>query len=225
MALVSTGTWTVVMAPGADSSRLDLGLDMLLNVAVDGQSVPTARFMGGREFATLCMGADPRAAGLADLQAVMESRTLAWPAFASAGGPFRHQAGWISRAGERLADASLALPAGERVALAALYSAQMTQWAIERLAPEREVIVEGPFVSNTLFLHVLASLRPGRPVLVADDDCEASARGAWMLAHWDSPHSRSAPVRAVEPLPPPQAERLREQHRQWLAGLPDPQKE
>jgi sugar (pentulose or hexulose) kinase len=113
------------------------------------------------------------------------------------------------------------LPAGQRVALAALYSAQMTQWAIERLAPGREVIVEGPFARNALFLQVLASLRPGRPVRVVDDDCEASARGAWMLAHWDASHSRPAPVRAVEPLPLALAERLREQHRQWLAGLPD----
>jgi len=219
VALVTTGTWTVVMAPGADTRRLDLALDMLLNVAVDGQSVPTARFMGGREFASLCAGAAPAAAGLADLQAVLESRTVAWPAFARAGGPFRNRAGWISRATRPLAEGPLALPAGERVALAALYTAQMTQWAIERLAPGREVVVEGPFARNTLFLRVLASLRPGQPVLVVDDDCEASARGAWMLAHWDLSRSWPAPVRVVEALPAPLADLLREQHRQWLAGL------
>ena len=49
MTLVTTGTWIVVMAPGAPERRLDAELDLLCNVSVRQERVPTGRFMGGRE--------------------------------------------------------------------------------------------------------------------------------------------------------------------------------
>ncbi|MEY2654993.1 MAG: hypothetical protein RLZZ524_2021, partial [Pseudomonadota bacterium] len=51
--VVSTGTWCVLMAPGAPVERLIAARDELVNVAVDGRPVATARFMGGREFAAI----------------------------------------------------------------------------------------------------------------------------------------------------------------------------
>ena len=50
--VVSTGTWAILMAVGG-KGRLDPDADMLMNVDVLGRPVPTARFMGGREFAVL----------------------------------------------------------------------------------------------------------------------------------------------------------------------------
>ena len=47
--VLSTGTWVIAMALGGAPARLDPARDMLLNVAVDGRPVPTARFMGGRD--------------------------------------------------------------------------------------------------------------------------------------------------------------------------------
>lgn len=47
--ILSTGTWVVAMALGNTQTVLDPLRDMLVNVAMDGRAVPTARFMGGRE--------------------------------------------------------------------------------------------------------------------------------------------------------------------------------
>lgn len=56
--LVSTGTWFVVMQSGSSHSpRLDESEGALGNVDVEGALVPTARFMGGREFAAMTGGA------------------------------------------------------------------------------------------------------------------------------------------------------------------------
>jgi len=48
--VVSTGTWVIVMSMGASPKALDPGRDTLINVNALGQPVPSARFMGGREF-------------------------------------------------------------------------------------------------------------------------------------------------------------------------------
>jgi len=60
-AVVSTGTWFVCLAHGAPLDRLRPELDMLANVDVHGDPVPTARFMGGREYEAR-VGADGLAA-------------------------------------------------------------------------------------------------------------------------------------------------------------------
>ena len=60
---------------------------MLANVDVRGEPVPTARFMGGREFAVLA-GETPAEAGEADVAGVVASGALALPAFSDQGGPF-----------------------------------------------------------------------------------------------------------------------------------------
>ncbi|TJW24888.1 MAG: carbohydrate kinase, partial [Mesorhizobium sp.] len=54
--VVSTGTWVVVLNPDCPLDALDRDRDMLVNVDVDGGPVPTIRFMGGREFATISAG-------------------------------------------------------------------------------------------------------------------------------------------------------------------------
>jgi sugar (pentulose or hexulose) kinase len=50
-AVVSTGTWVISMAVGGSGpAAYDPAEDMLANVDVDGRPVPTARFMGGRDY-------------------------------------------------------------------------------------------------------------------------------------------------------------------------------
>ena len=51
--VVSTGTWVIAMAVGGAAVELDPARDTLVNVNAFGEPVPSARFMGGREFATL----------------------------------------------------------------------------------------------------------------------------------------------------------------------------
>src|SRR5262249_27791105 len=83
--VVSSGTWTIVMANRGDLHRLREERDMLANVNAFGEPVVTARYMGGREYEAIAQGSDsPTLEALID---VLASRALALPAFASAG-PF-----------------------------------------------------------------------------------------------------------------------------------------
>lgn len=51
--VISSGTWTIVLAQGAPLTNLRPHLDMLANIDAYGHPVATARFMGGREFAQI----------------------------------------------------------------------------------------------------------------------------------------------------------------------------
>ena len=49
-AVVSTGTWVIAGVPGGSLDGLDPRRDCLANLDAFGRPVPSARFMGGREF-------------------------------------------------------------------------------------------------------------------------------------------------------------------------------
>jgi sugar (pentulose or hexulose) kinase len=188
-AVVSTGTWCIVMAPGASPGGLVAARDQLVNVAVDGRPVPTGRFMGGREFAHLCAGADPALATEAALQTVLDQGWTVLPAFAETGGPFLGQTGQILRDGRPIAHGPMAVPEALRPALAALYCAEVSAWLVRWLAAgardEAPVVLEGPLADNAAYRTAMATLLAPRPVLASTDALEGTARGAWRLAHWD----------------------------------------
>ncbi len=175
--VISTGTWVIIMAMGG-KGRLDPKADMLANVNVRGEPTPTARFMGGREYAVLA-GDAPAEADKADVDAIIASGALALPAFSDQGGPFASRKGFI----EGLAPAT----PKARAALATLYSALMTAHMLRRLEAPGDLIVEGGFTRSPAFAAVLARLMPGRRVLIAPTSAGAAA-GAAMLAHWAEPH-------------------------------------
>ena len=151
---------------------------MLANVDVRGEPVPTARFMGGREYAVLA-GDAPADADEADVAAIIASGALALPAFSDQGGPFASRKGVIE------GDAPTTPKA--RAALATLYSALMTAHMLRRLEAPGDLIVEGGFARSPAFAAVLARLMAGRRVVIAPMSAGAAA-GAAMLAHWGEPH-------------------------------------
>ena len=185
--VISTGTWVIIMAVGG-KGRLDPNADMLANVDVRGEPVPTARFMGGREFSVLA-GEAPADADEADIAAAVTSGALALPAFSDQGGPFAGRAG-------RIEGEAPATPKA-RAALATLYAALMTAHLIRRLEAPGDLIVEGGLTRSPAFAAVLARLMPARRVVVAPMSAGAAA-GAAMLAHWDEPRAppRLDPARA-----------------------------
>ncbi|TKD48512.1 MAG: carbohydrate kinase, partial [Mesorhizobium sp.] len=83
--VVSTGTWVVVLNPDCPLDALDRDRDMLVNVDVDAGPVPTIRFMGGREFATISAGWQG-AIARSSVQQVIDAGIMALPSFAP-GGP------------------------------------------------------------------------------------------------------------------------------------------
>jgi len=202
LTIVSSGTWTVLMAPGAQAHALDAGKDMLGNVSVRGAVTPTARFMGGREFAALCDGAPPDAATPEDLRQIRDSAVYAWPSFASQGGPFAGRSGTVTRAGRALPTPWAAhATAGQRAALAAIYCAQLTAWLTRFLwpdaAPAGRLIVEGPLAHNPHYLGVLQALLGDMACSYSTDTVEGTARGAWQLVHWTSGRPSSAYTEAA----------------------------
>ena len=175
--VISTGTWVIIMAVGG-KGELDPNADMLANVNVRGEPVPTARFMGGREYAVLA-GDAPTDADEADIARVIASGALALPAFSDQGGPFAARKGII--------EGETPTTPKARAALATLYSALMTAHMLRRLDAPGDLIVEGGFTRSPAFAAVLARLMPGRRVVIAPMSAGAAA-GAAMLAHWAEPH-------------------------------------
>jgi sugar (pentulose or hexulose) kinase len=175
--VISTGTWVIIMAVGG-KGRLDPEADMLANVDVRGVPVPTARFMGGREFAVLA-GEKPEGADEAEVAAAIRSGALALPAFSDQGGPFAGRKGVI--------EGDVPSTPKARAALATLNVRLMTAHMLARLDAPGDLIVEGGLTRSPAFAAVLAALLPARRVVVAPQAAGAAA-GAAMLAHWGEPH-------------------------------------
>ena len=197
MTLVSTGTWVVVMAPGASTQSLDPACDMLANVSVRGEVVPTARFMGGREFEAICAGAAPELASRAELADLLRRDVQAWPSFAQNGGPFIGRAGRVTERGAVI-DPMVVMSPAQRATLAALYAAQMTSLLLQRLGGPADVVVDGPFAANPVYLQCLAALGPEQALHTSIDPVEGTARGSWLLARWSAPSPMVASLGRVE---------------------------
>lgn len=221
--VVSTGTWCVTMAPGVETTRLAPQRDELVNVAVDGRAVATARFMGGREFATLCDGADAALATVQALKSVIDEGWMALPSFSDSGGPFMGRRGSVWRQGEPLGAGVSAVPAPLRPAWAALYCAQVCAHLLDdlcgRAATSRLVILEGPLANNEAFCAAMAGMLSPREVWRSTDELEGTARGAWLLARWHEPMRGSADgeLARVHPLDAATHEKLRAHSDLWAA--------
>jgi sugar (pentulose or hexulose) kinase len=187
-AVLSSGTWMIVFAPGGALDALDRDRDCLANVDAFGEAVPSARFMAGREYAIIAGEArDPDDGAVAR---VVAGKVMALPAFAAGTGPFGRCKGRWSSPPERLSPA-------ERAAAGSLYAALMAETCLGLAGASGPVIVEGPFANNAVFLSALASLVPS-PVL-ARPDATGTTDGAALLAYGPK---AAAPVAYGEPVPP-----------------------
>ncbi|MDG4873976.1 FGGY-family carbohydrate kinase [Mesorhizobium sp. WSM4935] len=174
--VVSTGTWVVSMAVGGRKVELDAARDTLVNVNALGDPVPSARFMGGREFSLLTEG-QLQGWSEADVAAVLTRQVLLLPSTQQGSGPFPHRtAQW------RNADA---LGPGERFVAISFYLALMTATCLELIGGDGPTTVEGPFARNPLFIRMLAAATR-RPV-VASETSTGTSIGAALLASDGAP--------------------------------------
>lgn len=149
--VVSTGTWVVCMAVGGDRVDLDPQRDVLVNVSALGDPVPSARFMGGREFETQIPDAQASVTD-ADRQQVLQRGIALLPAVEPGSGPYAgREARWLGAAET----------SGQRLAAVSWYLAMMTDTCLRLTGAKGPVIVEGPFVRNRDYLDMLACLSPG----------------------------------------------------------------
>jgi L-fuculokinase len=186
--VISSGTWCIILARGADLGQLREAEDMLANVDALGEPTATARFMGGREYAAVAgeagRAAAPSEAGLSE---VLSAAAMALPSFALAG-PFQGREG-------RLIAADGLSPVA-RAALATLYCALMADFILDHLGAEGAILVDGPFAANPLFPRLLQSLRPDAAVQAGGTRGGVIAGVLW-LAGFTPPAEATA-----EPLAP-----------------------
>lgn len=206
-AVISSGTWCVIFAHGADLGRLREAEDMLANVDALGVPVPTARFMGGREYAAI---AGPEGAGvapsLAGLNTVLACGALALPHFAP-GGPFGGRAGKLIAADALVPEA--------RSALATLYCALMTDLILDRLGATGTILIDGPFATNPLFAPVLQGLRPNSDILPSELKSGVVVAALWLV-------HPTIPVPAAAQVVPPVricATDLKAYRERWVSAL------
>jgi sugar (pentulose or hexulose) kinase len=170
LTVVSTGTWVIVLNPDCPLDALDRNRDMLVNVDVDGGPVPTIRFMGGREFATISdhwQGAiSPHA-----IQSVLDAGMMALPSFAPGGSMPDHRGELVGPAPNP----------EQRAAVALLYVALMIDLSLDLIHSSNTVIVDGGLNTGGLLASLLAALRPSQ-AFTQGATLEGSATGAAALA-------------------------------------------
>ena len=200
--VVSTGTWVIVMAMGAKAVRLDPARDTLVNVNALGQPVPSARFMGGREYEIIRQGQSPSATQ-SDADTVLADGVMLWPSVVPDSGPFQgRKPGWSH---------DHRTPAQTEVALG-FYLALMTAECLAQIGAQGPSIVEGPFAANPWFIAMLAAAT-GRGALPSSSRTGTAAGAALLFAPLDGAAKAG---RIVETAADP---RLADYARRWRAAL------
>ena len=170
--VVSTGTWVIVMSVGGEKKTLDPSRDTLVNVNALGDPVPSARFMGGREF-ELGMNGQISTGNEQTRAAVAQDGPMLLPALVPESGPFQGQHhSWVG---------SVPLPGTqERAAALAFYLALMTAECLSLTGHTGPIFVEGPFAKNKGFCEMLTAAT--NCTVVATDTTTGTSQGAALLA-------------------------------------------
>ncbi|WP_291375570.1 FGGY-family carbohydrate kinase [Devosia sp.] len=168
--VVSAGTWTICMTVGGSTDGLDEARDSLANVDAFGRPVPTARFMGGREWGLLVTRiVAPSAADTSD---IIARNVHVLPGTVPGAGPFSGAKGGWNVDPQSLSD-------GQRNAAVSLYLALMTRECLGLCGLGNMIVVEGPLARNTLFCAALGRLSDV-PVY-ASGDSTGTSMGASLL--------------------------------------------
>lgn len=190
--VVSSGTWIIVMAHGSDLSRLRESDDMLANVDALGDAVPTARFMGGREYEAILGVSDGPVVPTRDaLASILRRRAFALPPAGAAS----EQSGFAGRLIR-----TEGFTAQQRAALASAYLALRTDRRLSDLGAAGDIVVDGPLSANRLYLELLANLRPGCPIRL-NDTRSGVVRAAQVLAGMRPGASEYSDVAVSDPMP------------------------
>ncbi|MEL6419686.1 MAG: FGGY family carbohydrate kinase, partial [Pseudomonadota bacterium] len=192
--VVSTGTWVIAMAISGRSVRLDPAQDTLVNVNAFGEPVPSARFMGGREYDLLTQGQDiPPSED--EISEVLGTGTMLLPSIVTDSGPFQGTtACWVSE--------EPSPGTGQRSAAIGFYLALTTAHCLNLIGAEGPIHVEGPFAKNGSYIQMLGAAT-SRPI-VATTSATGTSEGAAILgskkmkmARNTAVHDAAIPSRAL----------------------------
>ena len=147
--VVSTGTWVIAMTVGGSVTTLDPERDALINVSAMGAPVPSARFMGGREFEIMLQG-NAALFDKAHMQEVAQNGPMLRPAVVPDSGPFRGRTyDWIGL--------EPVLGSPQRSVAVGFYLALMTSECLSVTDHNGVIVLEGPFARNEAFCAMLAA--------------------------------------------------------------------
>lgn len=199
--VISTGTWVIVMSMGGAEVRLDPARDTLVNVNALGQPVPSARFMGGREYEIIRAGGDTEVTER-DRTAVLSGQIMLLPAVEPGSGPFQgREARWTREP----------VGQGQRMAALGYYLAMMSKCCLDLTGAKGPAIIEGPFARNQDYLDMLAVLHtPG--VEIAESATGTSVGAAMLFAEQAAPP-------ATHQVAVPEGEALRDYAAAWQAAV------
>lgn len=184
--VVSTGTWVIAMTVGGSETVLDPVRDALVNVSAMGDPVPSARFMGGREY-EIMLGSSATAFSRAHMREVARNGPLLRPAVVLESGPFQGQThAWVG------AEPELGSPT--RSVAIGFYLAMMASECLSVTAHAGPIIVEGPFAGNDSFCAMLAAAT-GCPVDAANGVTGTSKGAALLFNPQDVPLADAATKR------------------------------
>ncbi|MBT0959039.1 FGGY-family carbohydrate kinase [Alphaproteobacteria bacterium KMM 3653] len=191
--VVSTGTWVIAMALGADGTQiippLDPDRDTLINVNALGRAVASARFMGGREYEMIQQGQGD-ALSRQDVNSVLQTSLMLLPSVASGSGPFQdREMEW--RGPEP------PLGSGHRSAALSFYLALVTSTCLKLVGADGPTIVEGPFAKNDAFVAMLQAAT-NRPVRISEASTGTSI-GAALLFSKTPAQARVSEPKALYP--------------------------
>lgn len=177
--VISTGTWVIAMSltgdAGSEIPPLDPARDTLINVNARGQAVPSARFMGGREYEIIQNG-HAYAVTEQDVANVLDRSLMLLPSIESGTGPFQGIA--MQWQGQEPAFGS-----GERAVAVSFYLALMAGTCLDLINGAGPTVVEGPFARNAEFVAMLEGIT-GRPV-VTSETATGTSIGAALLFNQD----------------------------------------
>ena len=173
LSIISTGTWFIAMRAGTSAMPvLNPRFDTLANVDVEGRPVPTARFMGGRDYEFI-LGYELGQSGTREgVARIIEGGNHRVVRYNSASGQF------VVPSTSAWSDVHF----GTRADLAALHLALNSHVALTHIGATGPVIVEGRFARDEAFVSALAALRSPSYVYAvksADGVALGAARLAW----------------------------------------------
>ena len=192
------------MAVGGAAIVPDQTRDVLVNVNALGQAVPSARFMGGREYEIIRQGQSLPATA-ADRAQVLKHGVMLLPSVDEGSGPFQ---------GRKMHWTVDPETPGQRLVALSWYLALMTRTCLDLAGARGPVIVEGPFARNGDYLDMLAPVSPDGVQTAASATGTSAGAALLCLGTTVQPSTRSHP-------PPADPEEMRVVSARWKA-LTDP---
>jgi len=171
--VVSTGTWFISMAIGGTKTQLDESRDTLINVNARGESVPSARFMGGRERELLQLEQSATNDSMDELLNCADNAAMLMPSVVKDTGPYplsTHQ--WLGT------DATKS--SAMQACAVTLYLALMTHECQLLIGADGPTYIEGPLAKDQQYAQMLAAVS-GREVLFSESETGTSIGAAMLI--------------------------------------------